>query len=75
MALRILLTGGQGFVGQHLKARLQDCVSGHAQLEDPMGIRDRVVVERLVQDEKPDACLHLGAVSSIVRAKVENAEA
>ena len=75
MALRILLTGGQGFVGQHLKARLQDCISGHALLEDPMGLRGRVAVERFVKDKKNDACLHLAAVSSIVRAKAENAEA
>nr|WP_252345421.1 NAD-dependent epimerase/dehydratase family protein [Gluconobacter sp. P1C6_b] len=75
MGLRILLTGGQGFVGQHLKARLKDRIPGHVLLEDPMDIRDRAAVERFVKDEKPDACLHLAAVSSVARAKAENAEA
>lgn len=75
MGLRILLTGGQGFVGQHFKARLQDRIPGHVLLEDPMDIRDRSAVERFVRDEKPDACLHLAAVSSVARAKAESAEA
>lgn len=69
MGLRILLTGGQGFVGQHLKARLQDRLPGHVLLEDPMDIRDRAAVERFVRSEKPDACLHLAAVSSVARAE------
>ncbi|GBR68791.1 NAD-dependent epimerase/dehydratase family protein [Gluconobacter kanchanaburiensis] len=59
MGLRILLTGGQGFVGQHFKARLQDRIPGYVLLEDPMDIRDRAAVERFVRNEKPDACLHL----------------
>ena len=75
MGLRILLSGGQGFVGQHLKARLQDRIPGHILLEDPMDIRDRAAVERFVRNEKPDACLHLAAVSSVARAKAESADA
>ena len=73
MGLRILLTGGQGFVGQHLKPRLLDRLPGHVLLEDSMDIRDRAAVERFVRSEKPDACLHLAAVSSAARAEAEDA--
>ncbi|EHH67096.1 NAD-dependent epimerase/dehydratase family protein [Gluconobacter morbifer] len=73
--MRILLTGVAGFVGQHLKARLAARRPDDVILEDPMDIRDRAAVERFVRDEKPEACIHLAAVSSVERARADTSGA
>lgn len=75
MAMRILLTGGHGFVGTHLKTRLKERLPDHVLIEGQMDILDREAVERVVQDTRPDACIHLAAVSSVLEASQDTRHA
>ncbi|GFE97346.1 MULTISPECIES: NAD-dependent epimerase/dehydratase family protein [unclassified Gluconobacter] len=73
--MRILLTGGLGFVGTHLKTRLKDRMPDHVLIEGQLNILDREAVERVVQDTRPDACIHLAAVSSVLEASQDTQRA
>ena len=73
--MRILLTGGHGFVGTHLKIRLKERLPDHVLIEGQMDILDRQAVERVVQDTRPDACIHLAAVSSVLEASQDTRHA
>lgn len=73
--MRILLTGGLGFVGIHLKTRLKDRMPDHVLIEGQLDLLDREAVERVVQDTRPDACIHLAAVSSVLEASQDTRRA
>lgn len=71
---RILLTGAAGFVAGHLIPRLRAefptaalilCGEGHI----PLDITDAAAVRALVRDARPDACIHLAALSTIAEAR------
>lgn len=62
--MRVLLTGGQGFVGRHLQAELTG--TGHEVLapsSHDMDVRDAAVVSATVGDVRPDAIVHLAAIA------------
>lgn len=70
---RILVTGAGGFVGAHLlprlRARFPDAVLVTPGAGAPrVDVADAASVERLVQPDPPDACIHLAAVSGIPAA-------
>ena len=73
--MRILLTGGHGFVGTHLKTRLKERLPDHVLIEGQLDILDREAVERVVQDTRPEACIHLAAVSSVLEASQDTRHA
>jgi GDP-4-dehydro-6-deoxy-D-mannose reductase len=63
--LKILLTGGHGFVGRHLWAHLES--SGHqvyAPTHIECDVTDRHKVSATVDEVRPDAIAHLAAISS-----------
>jgi len=70
---RILVTGAGGFVAHHLLPRLTAGFPGAAVV--PVGghsgrvdITDAAAVARFVEDNPPDACVHLAAVSHVPSA-------
>lgn len=77
---RILVTGASGFVAQHLVPRLRRsapdstlllCGTGHIDLD----VSDGEAIRALVSREKPEACVHLAAVSAVGAAKDDPARA
>ena len=64
---RVIVTGAGGFVGPHLMAHLEG--SGIAAVASKLRLPDRRGFARLVADEKPDAVVHLAAVSFLPDAQ------
>ena len=69
---RILLTGASGFVAGHLIPRLREafpdaelCGVGAVAVD----VSDPDAVHALVRDVRPDACVHLAAVSTVLGAR------
>ncbi len=65
---RLLVTGGSGFVGQHLLHHLRDTAPEIELLAPSLDITDKPAVERLIKTTRPDAVLHLAAISAIAQA-------
>ena len=84
--MRVLVTGGSGFIGGHLVRtaveRGHEVVATYLSLEElggeptdvpgvrwePLNLRDRSSVDRLVESARPDAVFHLGAQAYAARA-------
>lgn len=70
--MRVLLTGGQGFVGRHLQAELVE--AGHqavAPSSRELDVSDPAVVAAAVHSVGPDAVVHLAAVAHPDRAAAD----
>ncbi|MGE4158080.1 MAG: NAD-dependent epimerase/dehydratase family protein [Planctomycetota bacterium] len=64
--MKVLITGSEGFVGPHLIRELR--AHHHEPVACPMvrcDIRDAVAWEAVLSSDKPDAVVHLAALSSI----------
>ena len=68
--MKVLLTGGAGFVAAHLSAELR--AAGHEvvltdvrNVPHLVDLTDRAAVGRLFAEVRPDACVHLGAISFV----------
>lgn len=60
--MTVLITGGAGFVGTHLRARLPDALApGRAQMD----LCEPDTVRRMIQAHRPDVVLHLAAQTSV----------
>ncbi len=66
---RILLTGAGGFVGSHLLTSLRSMLSEAELCAAKFDVTDVAAVTKTVQAFKPDACVHLAAVSAIPAAQ------
>jgi GDP-4-dehydro-6-deoxy-D-mannose reductase len=55
----VLVTGGQGFVGPHLLAVLDDAVAPELDVRDPDSLREAL------RSARPDAVIHLAALSQV----------
>jgi len=75
---RILVTGAAGFVGQHLLPLLRDAfptatvIPAARRADDPRAVGfdllDPAGIRALVADVRPDACVHLAAISAVTEA-------
>ena len=72
---RILLTGGRGFVGVHLRAALAAAYPGAAILDPVIDVRDAAAVATMVAAAAPEVCVHLAAVSAVGAAEREEDQA
>lgn len=72
---RILLTGASGFVGRHLRAALAAGLPDASVLAPAFDLTDPAAVEAAVAQARPDACIHLAAISAIGVARDDPAAA
>ena len=68
---RILVTGASGFVGRHLLAALRATFPDTAVTPSTFDVTDPAAVRDGVQAARPDACIHLAAVSAIPAAQAD----
>jgi nucleoside-diphosphate-sugar epimerase len=66
---RILITGSSGFVGRHLLPLLNASFPGVQIFTNRMDVTSRDEVIESVRDARPDACIHLAAISSVPAAR------
>jgi len=62
--MNVLLTGGSGFVGRHLRRQLSSGSDVHAPTSSEMDVRDLDAVRRVFEAHKPTICIHLAAQGS-----------
>ena len=65
---RLLLTGGGGFVGQHLQRHLRQAAPEVEIFTPVFDITDFHATNRLIETIKPDTLLHLAAISAPAEA-------
>jgi GDP-4-dehydro-6-deoxy-D-mannose reductase len=65
----ILLTGASGFVGRHLIARLWHAYPNAMLHTGAFDVTDRGATGDAVRKARPDACVHLAAVSAVPEAR------
>ncbi len=63
--MRIFITGAEGFVGSHLVPRLAELGHETVGLSPSVDVTDENALRATLAREKPDAILHLAAISSI----------
>ena len=65
---RILLTGGSGFVGQHLRAALARAYPRTVLRAPTVDVRDAPAIAAMMAAEQPDVCVHLAAITTVAAA-------
>ena len=68
--MRILVTGARGFVGERLQQRLGREGADVIATDREVDVTDAERVARCVADSRPDAIVHLAALSSVAHSQV-----
>ena len=63
--MRVLITGGKGFVGQWLAAHLKDSGDEVAVIDIETDVADGAAVRRVMTDVSPEAVYHLAAMTHV----------
>lgn len=66
--MRILMTGASGFVGGHLLPALRSAFPNAEIFSGHVDVADRLAVGSAVRRARPDACVHLAAISNVPTA-------
>jgi len=61
---RILLTGADGFVGRHLRTAIGGAFPGALTLAPEFDVSDPAATDQAVRESRPEACVHLAAIST-----------
>jgi GDP-4-dehydro-6-deoxy-D-mannose reductase len=69
MPRRILVTGAAGFVGAHLVPTLSAAFPDARIIPSAFDLRDHAAMRGAIQADRPDACVHLAAISAIPAAQ------
>ena len=68
---RIMVTGAEGFVGGHLLSALRTTIPGAELCVSRFDVTTESAVRAAVRGFRPDACVHLAAVSAIPAAQAD----
>ena len=71
MSRRILVTGAAGFVGMHLLSVLAQAMPEATVTGSRFELTDRIAIRAAVRAVRPDACVHLAAVSGVPAAQAD----
>lgn len=63
--MRALITGGQGFVGRHLRAHLETLGDEVTTIDTERDVTDVAVMKEVVEEVRPEAIYHLAAISHV----------
>src|SRR5271169_6645808 len=66
---RILVTGASGFVGRHLTPMLKASFPKAEVFAEHIDITDRDAISNGVRDARPEACIHLAAITTVADAR------
>lgn len=72
--MRALITGGQGFVGQHLVQHLRDAGDDVTTADREVDVTDRSALVVALQRTQPDVIFHLAAMTSVADSWTRPAE-
>jgi GDP-4-dehydro-6-deoxy-D-mannose reductase len=73
--VRVLVTGAEGFVGRALVPRLRAAGAEVGAFDRELDVTDAERLRQAVRDARPDAIVHLAAVSSVTEAEEDAARA
>ncbi len=69
MPRRILMTGAAGFVGRHLSRTLRQAFPDAAIVPSRFDLADFGAIDAELREVRPDACVHLAAISAVGAAR------
>jgi GDP-4-dehydro-6-deoxy-D-mannose reductase len=66
---RILITGASGFVASHLVPLLKTSIPSAELFTEPFDVTDKAATAHMVREARPDACVHLAAITTVANAR------
>jgi len=73
--MKILITGGKGFVGKNLEEKLKEKFSVFALGKDELNVEEKEKVINKINEIKPDIIIHCAAFSNVDGCEVEKEKA
>jgi len=73
--MKILITGGKGFVGKNLEEKLKEKFNVFALGKDEFNVEEKEKIINKINEIKPDITIHCAALSNVDRCEVEREKA